>query len=695
MKRTGIALTTLAVTAFTVAALQPEDAPTSARGESAWSCQLHLHGSFSEGVASIDSHSWEARDVGADVLWWSDHDFRITSHGMADGFGFEHKQEDVERDTLVSSGKKSMRGLWLYEKHADRREVGGWEIVDDHVEGEKAMRMWVVGKNERFGGRYIRLGADNSSLGRPLAAGIRLRLAVKPGVTGLDSHAVVLIDLSEHPVEPRGEELEIEQTLMRYVIGGVRFEPFREGSTYTAWVDATDGEWNELVFELTQDVERGFPEIVGRDNSMNRIGFGVEARQSVEFECLFDDLRVEQAVPSSEMFAVQRATIDEVAQRYPSLRQLQGAEVSYASEHMNEFSVETELLDYAAIAAELEAAGEATPERFRQVVLERAIDGAHARGGLISFNHMFGASWVGNTKNDKRRSALEEVRELIAHGIDLLEVGYVARGGQRLSDHLWVWDKLASEGLPVIGTGVSDSHGGEDQRWRDGENNFVSWIYAPTTDKADLIEGLRAGRVFFGDLVTFDGALDLLSDHGHAMGQVVLTDREQVQVGLYARGARPNHTLHVIESGTHVDTLFLKQEEFEHALAIAPDGPTFLRVVLHDRRDTPKVFTNALHYVREAPPEGLPAARAGLDFAGLVVVRFEAFDLLGAEREADGTVVVRGLADGGSFTLDTREFGSEVSVTLVDLEGEFAAVEGGFEFSKLAGSGTIRIRAAP
>ena len=33
----------------------------------AWSVQLHVHSSYSEGVGSIDSHSHEATDVGADA----------------------------------------------------------------------------------------------------------------------------------------------------------------------------------------------------------------------------------------------------------------------------------------------------------------------------------------------------------------------------------------------------------------------------------------------------------------------------------------------------------------------------------------------------------------------------------------------------------------------------------------------------
>ena len=697
-KRHGLAA--LALAGFGVAALAPDEPPRSSRGEAVWSCQLHLHGSFSEDVGSINSHSFEASDVGADVLWWSDHDYRITSYGMYSSFGFEHPNQAADDDPLLRQKENYGRDLWLYEKHADRRAVGGWDIVEDRVEGDYALRMDVHGKNNKFEGRYIRLGSENSRLTRPLAADLRLHLSVKPLASGVDAHGVVLLDLSEHPVfkdVPGGDTLSFEQLRLRYVIGGPAFEPWLEEGTYSLHVAVPDDAWTRIELNPTADAERGFPSIVGRDNSMNRIGFGAEARKQTEFACLFDDLRIENLKPAAEMYAIQRELIAEVGAAYPSLRQLQGAEISYVSEHLNEYSVETELLDYAALAAEVLASDDPTHEHMRSLVLERAIEGAHARGGLVSYNHMFGASWSGQTKRDKHPEALREVRDLIGKGIDLLEVGYVSRGGQRLYDHLWVWDKLASEGLSLIGTGVSDSHGGSEHRWRTGQNNFVSWVFAPSTDKADLIEGLRAGRVFFGDLLLFDGALDLLSDRGFAMGQIVLTDRDEVEVAIRAEGSRKNQSLHVIENGRHVDTLFIKGVEYAHTLTIDPVNPTVMRVELHDRQDLPRVFTNALNFLREAPPTGIPAARAGLDFAGLVAVRFEGFDLLGAKREESGAVVLRGLvpAEAGSFTLDTTGFPGTPVVELQDLEGSWKAVEGGLSFSGLLGSGTIRISAAP
>jgi hypothetical protein len=45
------------------------------------SMAMHIHGSFSEGIASMDAHLEQARRNGVDVIWWTDHDFRREAHG--------------------------------------------------------------------------------------------------------------------------------------------------------------------------------------------------------------------------------------------------------------------------------------------------------------------------------------------------------------------------------------------------------------------------------------------------------------------------------------------------------------------------------------------------------------------------------------------------------------------------------------
>src|SRR3954447_9720369 len=42
---------------------------------------MHLHTSFSEGTASMAAHLEQAQRLGVDVLFWTDHDFRVSAQG--------------------------------------------------------------------------------------------------------------------------------------------------------------------------------------------------------------------------------------------------------------------------------------------------------------------------------------------------------------------------------------------------------------------------------------------------------------------------------------------------------------------------------------------------------------------------------------------------------------------------------------
>ncbi|MFN0152674.1 MAG: hypothetical protein ACKVU1_18380, partial [bacterium] len=78
-----------------------------------YAVQMHLHGSLSEGQGSMRGHVEAARALGGvDVLWWSDHDWRIALHTYQRAFDFESGALDT---TIVVPGrrreKKIARGV--------------------------------------------------------------------------------------------------------------------------------------------------------------------------------------------------------------------------------------------------------------------------------------------------------------------------------------------------------------------------------------------------------------------------------------------------------------------------------------------------------------------------------------------------------------------------------------------------------
>ncbi|GAA2342894.1 hypothetical protein [Dactylosporangium salmoneum] len=71
------------------------------------SMAMHIHGPFSEGLASFSAHFEQARKYGVDVIWWTDHDFRIAA--------FEHRQA-----VHFDGPSEPERGLdWTWSRHVE------------------------------------------------------------------------------------------------------------------------------------------------------------------------------------------------------------------------------------------------------------------------------------------------------------------------------------------------------------------------------------------------------------------------------------------------------------------------------------------------------------------------------------------------------------------------------------------------
>ena len=687
----------LVAAAFAVDAGEPE-------GPRAWSAQLHLHGSFSEGFGSIDSHSWEASDVGVDVVWWSDHDFRITSRRALSAFGFEDATEPREygeawgTDPLdAARGRKWARGgKWLFESKENAGMGGQWSMVEDAVEGERSLSISAANTGQHLRSYLVGVASGGSGFARPLAAGVTVAIAVKPETAGPRAHPFLRFKLSEHA--PRGD-VGLERYSLEYVLVTRPGEPRREGATWRVELPVREGVWNRVTLPVTEDAARGFPFLVSGDDSLSRMLLGVETGEGERASAQFDDLRIHNARPGSEMYGRQRELIAEVAESYPDLVQLQGIEISQLSFHLNEFSLETRPIHYDTIGRGLAGEG-ATPEEVSRDLTEkigrRVVEGIHARGGLVSYNHMFGATWSGRSAEGKRRrEVLAELLDTAALGADLLEVGYLARGGHDLSDHLWVWDRLARAGLPLVGTGVSDSHGGPEGRWRTAPNNFVSWIYASEPSAPHLIDGLRAGRVFFGDLTRFDGRADLSTERGFEMGQVVWTDRESALVDLLVEGAGRKDELHVIRSGERIATERPSTRGEIRArveLALSPTANTTCRFEV-EGRDGPKVFSNAITFVRGRLARPVVGVRVGLDLGGFFAARLAGLDLEEA-RVAEGELVLRGEGRGGPVRIDCAGLSAAPTVELEGITGSARVENTQVVLSDLSGRGEIRIRRA-
>jgi hypothetical protein len=573
-----------------------------------WSVQLHVHGSFSEGLGSIDSHSREARELGVDVIWWSDHDFRIASYRHVSSFGFDGGREPLDRGEPWRLRPDRFRESGATKQLRPPRQQGrttklAVEFTDtDPREGRASLRVRAAHPGSVFESYLTSFNSFRGLHRRSLASQVALRISLLAETTGPDVRALVEVGLSEHTSSASGE---LELHTLRYVCRDGT--PLRRDAVYEIPLECPPDRWSDHRLDVSSDAVRGFPEFPGEDNSLHEIRFGVESRRDAIASARFDRLRIEQQHFGEASYARQRELIDEVSVLHPGPHQLQGVEISYAAAHLNEFSVDTRLLDYDQLIRDSDQPGVEPPivdsAGFKRFVLRRAVAAGHERGGLVSYNHMFGTARTGGVRNDPEATLSRLVANRL-HGAELLEVGYRRRGGNTLEDHLWVWDQLALTGLRLVGIGVSDSHGGPEERWRSAPNNFVSWVEAASPSKRDLIEGLRAGRVFFGDIVLFDGVVDLSTPDGARMGETVVTTGSTAQVVLEADGLAAGDRIHVVEGGGRTATHVAAGAQFraDHTVDLSNlgDGGGFVRFEVYDENGRAKVFSNPIYFTQIA-----------------------------------------------------------------------------------------------
>jgi hypothetical protein len=539
--------------------------------------QLHLHGSMSEGDGSMRGHNAVARELGTvDVLWWTDHDWRIAGHGHLPGFGFERRRESSPvpyRDTPWNEedegedDEASVRWKEEQEPGIARLETR----LDDRVvaAGGRSLRLEVASapRNDDWRWAGITLDAGGGRLKAPLAADVEVELLVRPGRCGESCRPLIRLHLS------RQSEAAAE---IDYVLGEEAGEPWVEqrGRRRVGVVPlaAPAGQWTRLVLAVTHDALR--LGLGGWDNSLRRISIGAAVRRGGRAALHVDELRVRRLRSGAEVLA-RAEEIAAALEAEHGLVNHVGLEVSYGV-HLNVYLPRIEMPDF---------------ERYPHGMPPGdVVAWAHARGGVASYNHVFGTVEAQAGKYESRVRYLLDNR---GFGADLLEVGYPHRV-LPLARHLAAWDALSLAGVVIGGVGTSDSHS-QTQGWRNG-NNFVTWVWAASARREDLIAGLRSRRAFFGDPVLFRGELSLETAAGVPMGQAIRSAARRQGVVLRVTALPEGATVRWIEQGEAVEVLKPPAGDFVRTFRVKTRKVRFARaeVWLGERGIA---FSNCLYFL--------------------------------------------------------------------------------------------------
>jgi hypothetical protein len=581
--------------------------------EQPWGVQLHLHGSFSEGHGSMAGHDHVAGSMGGavDVLWWTDHDWRIAAHTYVDGYGFENGMQEVvpmpaPLRTRQLDGREPLPG-WARggsASNADatesarvgwQRQRGGKDARRAKVqlstrsarEGKKSLHAELESRTESWERVALSFGAARRRHIASLASDVRVGLSVLPERMRGEVRITVSFILSQQPPHTRGRLdyrlSEAGRGASKRVVS-TRTVPGSEGArdTRVALVELPwePGRWNDLVFDVSGDAERHG--LGGIDNSMVEVMVSLEARQRGHVSAYLDRFEIERKVVGPPLFARQRELAAGLGG--DPITHYVGQEVSYGA-HLNVYGPNVPLADSAS-----------HPHGYTPT---QVVDLARAHGGIASLNHVFGVEQkaTGHNFPSSRPNFDDRVKRLVelgGYGADLLEVGYRERG-YGLAAFVELWDALSKAGVYMTGVGVSDSHD-NDVGWLEGPNNFITWVLAETRDENALIEALRSGRAFFGDPTRFDGRMDLEAEGGGQMGDIVVTPTGERVVRFRAEGLRAGQRVRLVRDGRPLRTLTPAGAVVELSERISVLSNTFVRFEIIDQGEV-VALSNPLYFV--------------------------------------------------------------------------------------------------
>lgn len=550
------------------------------------SMAMHIHGSFSEGTASYETHLHQARLHDVDVIWWTDHDFRVAAH--------DHRRE-VRFDGL-SEVVNTMEWTWT-ESRQGAVTSGGAEFIDDPRspdESGRAMRMTAAGTG--WGILWYSAASWNQTFSGSLAD-LTIDLDVLAERLGPGRELLIEMNTSYHPA--RGDR-PAGRYLLQYRIGG---------STTGAAVHRADGlrgfveipvaadTWQRVTFRPVDDLRAIWPDLVATDNSMHTLRLGVRVDGTAETRVVVDRLRIDYGRrDAAGGIGLRREVLAEYEAEYPDVAHHESFEVSLVR-HLNWIGGDL-------VMPEMPS----PPRRDNDPDLTaEMIEFMHAHGALVQWNHPLDV--------ETPESLVRLMIERNCLGADIMEIGR-----SPFEDLRRVFDAAARNALFITGVGVSDDHNGQD--WAGLTNNNITYVWARSTGTDDLVDALAAGRAWWADPARWRGAMDIEVAGRRALGSAMVTPAARLRVRLTATDLPAGGALHVVQSPVdypgvadptpNTSSIVIPAADLRgggHDHLFVPGDGAYLRLQARDAEDRVIGESNPFWVLRAEPPHGIPAAR--------------------------------------------------------------------------------------
>jgi hypothetical protein len=561
-------------------------APGSLTGARALRVAMHVHASWSEGQASWHAQFDQAATNAIDVLYLTDHEHRAMALGYATSLS------GLPWDTC-SSGS--------FAQKAAAASGGSVRLLAESSSATSAAAVTMQVKEDTAARNRLRTSIAGTTITQRITSA-----ALTNGAT-----YEVVVALSYHPAtagRPGGQY----QLVYRF---GVAAGHWKEGNGLTGVVGApapAAGSVQEL--NPAKDAAAIWPGMMAIDNGF--YGLSLVARSPKRTAVA--DVHVTSMTfhrtqtAAASVIANQASIVSFYRSRYPAVTAYPQTEISRQSPHMNTFGMPQWLPDYSTLSKDHDT-------RCRQLVKK-----IHALGGIVSYNHPFGADegplLTAAERIATRRSLFASMNSRHEFGADILEVGYSLRGRVDAPTHIALWDTFSRNGTFLTGNGVNDDHGG--QYWRGHNNGFFTGVWSQSRSDTGLSHALRAGRAFTAHLGRYPGAeLDMLVDGTVPMGAVSVSTKTSRKLTIYAanvpRGATVQLISGPVDYAGHVDpgtavAMSFAASAFTHGMATVSVNTStnrFYRVQVLSSTGQIVGTGNPVWLLRTPPPSGIPGPR--------------------------------------------------------------------------------------
>ncbi len=502
-------------------------------GATPFSMAMHIHSSFSEGSGSMNSHLDQAKRNGVDVIWWTDHDFRMSAL---------HYRKVVHFTSLTQESGDGAPWQWIKQTSGSLKALSDGGILQSPASPKDTVAdgsLWVQAQSTSSSKAALGFFAESHPAGWNYHNNIYgqiLSIDVHPTSTSSAAYLELSISTSFHPAtnnRPAGKYV------LSYRVGGDGAPGSRvvNGLTGIVTVAAPMNQWTTLALTPSDDIAALWPDMDEHDFACNSITLNAVSAGPLA-SGHFDYLRFERPFSSGDIPVQLQDSIREgYRDRYPDVAQRRALEMGQFLPHINWFGGNLSLTDYTGVTM-------STHMDF----MRQQIRLAHAQGGLASYNHPFGYTSVAllpKATQDANRAALAaQMIDNNALDCDIMEVGYRSRAGMDLAHHVTLWDILSRNGMFITGNGVSDDHAGDN--WAGLWNNWVTSAWAANQSERSLLHAMKAGRAWTSSLTGFRGQLDLLADGSCPMGSVSVSSISQRQLQITATNVPSNGSLRVI-----------------------------------------------------------------------------------------------------------------------------------------------------